>query len=93
MDDEWTVGPSVVAKRVFNPIRNIVDNMKIVPHPDKKMIALSIGKKVRSGVLEDFAGRFMHETRPFLFYGQRKTFFYIYYNDYYIFFLPLLRCL
>ena len=40
----WAVESSVVSKRVVNPIRRIVDTMKIVPHPEKPMIALSIGK-------------------------------------------------
>ncbi|KNC80684.1 tyrosine aminotransferase [Sphaeroforma arctica JP610] len=39
----WAVESSIVAKRTFNPIRTVVDQMKIVPHPDKAMIALSIG--------------------------------------------------
>eukprot|EP01134_Creolimax_fragrantissima_P002526 CFRG2526T1 len=39
----WAVQSSIVAKRTFNPIRQVVDSMKIVPHPDKNMIALSIG--------------------------------------------------
>lgn len=39
----WEVAASQVAKRTTNPIRAIVDTMKLVPHPDKAMIALSIG--------------------------------------------------
>ena len=40
----WQVEASNTAKQTFNPIRAIVDTMKIAPHPDKKLIALSIGK-------------------------------------------------
>lgn len=40
----WHVPASVTAKTTFNPIRSIVDRMKITPNPTKKMIALSIGK-------------------------------------------------
>ena len=39
----WNVSLSTFAKKTFNPIRNIVENLKIEPHPDKPMIALSIG--------------------------------------------------
>lgn len=34
---------SYMARHTDNPIRKIVDGMKLTPHPDKKMIALSIG--------------------------------------------------
>lgn len=40
----WHIPASVTAKTTFNPIRSIVDRMKITPNPTKKMIALSIGK-------------------------------------------------
>jgi hypothetical protein len=39
----WSVAPSATARRVFNPIRDIVDNMRVQPHPDKPMINLSLG--------------------------------------------------
>ena len=35
---------SIMASNTFNPIRRIVDGMKLTPHPDKEMIALSIGR-------------------------------------------------
>ena len=41
---EWAVPSSECAKNTFNPIRNIVDGLKIVPNPNKEMIALSIGR-------------------------------------------------
>jgi tyrosine aminotransferase len=41
--DNWKVGISDIAKNTFNPIRNIVDSMKLTPNPKKEMIALSIG--------------------------------------------------
>ena len=40
----WNVEASDIARNTFNPIRSIVDGMKLTPNPDKPMIALSIGK-------------------------------------------------
>ena len=42
--DTWNVRASKFANNTFNPIRNIVENLKIQPNPEKPMIALSIGK-------------------------------------------------
>ncbi|XP_048769647.2 tyrosine aminotransferase-like [Ostrea edulis] len=39
----WEVPASTMSHQTFNPIRNIVDTMQLTPHPDKEMIALSIG--------------------------------------------------
>uniref|UniRef100_A0A8C6UXV5 Tyrosine aminotransferase n=1 Tax=Neogobius melanostomus TaxID=47308 RepID=A0A8C6UXV5_9GOBI len=39
----WEVKPSHMAQNTLNPIRAIVDGMKLTPNPDKPMIALSIG--------------------------------------------------
>ena len=40
----WEVIPSSLsAKQTHNPIRKIVDGMKLTPNPEKEMIALSIG--------------------------------------------------
>jgi tyrosine aminotransferase len=39
----WSVESSVMAKTTFNPIRNILETMDLKPHPEKKMISLSIG--------------------------------------------------
>lgn len=39
----WEVPASKMSHQTFNPIRNIVDTMKLTPNPDKEMIALSIG--------------------------------------------------
>lgn len=47
----WNVPSSTFAKNTFNPIRNIVENLQIVPHPDKPMIALSIGKLIKGTML------------------------------------------
>lgn len=41
----WDVKPSEMANNTLNPIRAIVDSMKLTPNPDKPMIALSIGKR------------------------------------------------
>jgi hypothetical protein len=43
-DLRWNVKISDFAKKTHNPIRAIVDGMTIVPNPDKRMIALSIGE-------------------------------------------------
>lgn len=40
----WSVRPSDMANKTFNPIRAIVDNMKVKPNPNKTMISLSIGE-------------------------------------------------
>lgn len=40
----WEVPASKMSHQTFNPIRNIVDTMKLTPNPEKEMIALSIGK-------------------------------------------------
>ncbi|XP_032891512.1 tyrosine aminotransferase [Amblyraja radiata] len=40
---KWNIRASEMSKRTFNPIRAIVDNMKIKPNPEKAMITLSIG--------------------------------------------------
>ena len=41
---EWNIKPSSLAMNSVNPIRNIVEKMKITPNPEKKMITLSIGR-------------------------------------------------
>ena len=43
-DLKWNVKCSDFALKTHNPIRAIVDGMKIEPNPDKRMIALSIGQ-------------------------------------------------
>ena len=49
---EWKVKASIVAKNTFNPIRNILETMDITPHPNKKMISLSIGDPTVFGNLK-----------------------------------------
>jgi tyrosine aminotransferase len=44
MEDPYTVGCSLVAANTVNPIRSIVDNLKVKPNPDKEMISLALGK-------------------------------------------------
>ncbi|KAM4834038.1 tyrosine aminotransferase isoform 1-T3 [Thomomys bottae] len=39
----WSVRPSDMANKTFNPIRAIVDSVKVEPNPNKAMISLSIG--------------------------------------------------
>ncbi|XP_077982246.1 tyrosine aminotransferase-like [Glandiceps talaboti] len=48
----WDVPASEMARNTFNPIRHIVDSMKIVPHPDKELITLSIGDPTVFGNLK-----------------------------------------
>ncbi|CAH0388834.1 unnamed protein product [Bemisia tabaci] len=43
MPDKWSVKPSLIARSTFNPIRDIVDNLKIEPNPSKEFIPLSLG--------------------------------------------------
>uniref|UniRef100_A0A8C4HEM7 Tyrosine aminotransferase n=1 Tax=Dicentrarchus labrax TaxID=13489 RepID=A0A8C4HEM7_DICLA len=45
----WEVKPSEMANNTLNPIRAIVDGMKLTPNPDKPMIALSIASAGRLG--------------------------------------------
>lgn len=40
----WNVKPSTFAVKTINPIRNIVQNLKVEPNPEKSFIPLSIGK-------------------------------------------------
>lgn len=47
----WDVRPSQMANNTLNPIRAIVDGMKLTPNPDKPMIALSIGTTFLSSFL------------------------------------------
>lgn len=41
---KWDIKCSEFAMKTHNPIRAIVDGLKIEPNKDKQMIALSIGK-------------------------------------------------
>ena len=43
MTTGWNVTVSNYGKNTFNPIRTILETMKIKPNPEKKMISLSIG--------------------------------------------------
>ena len=58
---KWQVNPSEMAKRTVNPIRRIVDSMKVEPNPNFSPISLSIGKtkkKIESpppGVMRTFS--------------------------------------
>jgi len=42
--DKWQVASSDMARNTHNPIRNIVENLRLEPNPQKPMIALSIGE-------------------------------------------------
>jgi tyrosine aminotransferase len=43
-EQKWNIKSSDFAMKTHNPIRAIVDGLKIEPNKDKKMIALSIGE-------------------------------------------------
>lgn len=47
----WTKVPktSIVSKRTLNPIRAIVDNLKVKPNPDKEFISLALGDPTTFG--------------------------------------------
>ncbi|KAK4328335.1 hypothetical protein Pmani_001256 [Petrolisthes manimaculis] len=48
----WQVVSSTYAHSTFNPIRHIMENMTILPNPEKPMIALSIGDPTVFGNLK-----------------------------------------
>lgn len=48
LDLKWNIKCSAFAMKTHNPIRAIVDGLKIEPNKDKPMIALSIGKSSNS---------------------------------------------
>ncbi|CAD5123931.1 DgyrCDS12239 [Dimorphilus gyrociliatus] len=50
--DSWNLEVSTIAKNTFNPIRALVDQMKLTPNPEKSMIALSIGDPTVFGNLK-----------------------------------------
>lgn len=41
----WAVRASEMSKKTFNPVRAIVDSMKVEPNPKKAMISLSLGER------------------------------------------------
>jgi tyrosine aminotransferase len=41
---QWQVISSNTAQNTHNPIRDIVENLRLEPNPEKPMIALSIGE-------------------------------------------------
>lgn len=52
---EWNIKASNISKRAHNPIRQIVDKLKVDPNAQKSFISLSVGKHVASrGVLDLF---------------------------------------
>ncbi|RUP51824.1 hypothetical protein BC936DRAFT_145490 [Jimgerdemannia flammicorona] len=57
----WHIPASQVAQRTLNPIRQIVDHMKIAPNKDKEMISLSIGDPTIYGNfdIDEFANEAM----------------------------------
>lgn len=51
-DDATPIEPALVARRTQNPIRNIVDQLKVQPHPEKPMISLALGARSVSGTFD-----------------------------------------
>ena len=43
-ENGWNLQPSEMSQNVVNPIRRIVDGMKIEPNPEKELIRLTIGE-------------------------------------------------
>lgn len=52
-DAQWNIQCSEFAMKTHNPIRAIVDGLKIEPNKDKPMIALSIGEFTTSKRRQD----------------------------------------
>ncbi|XP_051158838.1 tyrosine aminotransferase [Leptopilina boulardi] len=50
--ERWNIQASNIAKKTYNPIRSIVENIVVDPNPNKKMIALSIGDPTTFGNLK-----------------------------------------
>ncbi|CAH1396524.1 unnamed protein product [Nezara viridula] len=50
--DEWRIRASAMARKSDNPIRQLVEGLKLEPHPGKPMIALSIGDPTIFGNLK-----------------------------------------
>ncbi|XP_034945668.1 tyrosine aminotransferase isoform X2 [Chelonus insularis] len=48
----WDVRASDIARRTYNPIRSIVENIVVEPNPNKKLISLSIGDPTTFGNLK-----------------------------------------
>lgn len=42
--NKWRIIVSPKAKETVNPIRTVVETLKLEPNPDKQLIPLSIGK-------------------------------------------------
>ena len=56
----WNVRASEMSKNTLNPIRAIVDGMKLTPNPEKPMIALSIGTVTLRGSHTSYITRLLN---------------------------------
>lgn len=76
--NSWSVTSSEFAMNSINPIRQIVENMKVDPNPDKTFIPLSIGKlfarKLYLSVSTVFRAR-SHFCLPLRFFAGDPTLF------------------
>lgn len=81
---EWCVPASKFANDTCNPIRKIVDEMKLTPHPEKDMIALSIGdptvfgnmklaEEVNAAVIESLKSEKNNGYAPSVGYEQARA--------------------
>ena len=43
LEKKWCVVPSIMSSRTINPVRRIVDQMKVEVNPEFRLISLSIG--------------------------------------------------
>ncbi|XP_076163990.1 tyrosine aminotransferase isoform X1 [Ptiloglossa arizonensis] len=50
--ERWNIQASDIAKRTYNPIRSIVENLIVEPNPTKSLISLSIGDPTTFGNLQ-----------------------------------------
>lgn len=51
--EKWNIQASDIARNTHNPIRSIVENIVVEPNPNKKLIALSIGKFFKTFYFRD----------------------------------------
>lgn len=59
MAEQWHIEASKVSKRTSNPIRQIVDGMKVKPNPEKELVSLSIGSFLFSSFPFEFLFPFL----------------------------------
>lgn len=68
---EWNIKASNISKRAHNPIRQIVDKLKVDPNAQKSFISLSVGKH---GHVSWFMESPLFLTRVFYYIGDPTVF-------------------